>query len=72
MKECTWGEIQKKIKAIKISEQELKTANIVLFGASVNGDLAYERLKTKYNIIAFSDNNKSLWGGGSQLPELKL
>jgi FkbM family methyltransferase len=65
MKECTWGEIEKKIHGLKISEQELQSANIVLFGASMNGRLAYERLKDRYNIVAFADNNPSLWGGGS-------
>jgi FlaA1/EpsC-like NDP-sugar epimerase len=62
MKECTWEEVEKKIHGLKISEQELQSANIVLFGASVNGKLAYERLKDRYNIVAFADNNPKLWG----------
>lgn len=35
---------------------------IIIFGAGNTGQIAFERLKKDYNIIAFSDNNKVLWG----------
>jgi hypothetical protein len=35
---------------------------IVLFGASKLGEIAFEHLKNKYNIIAFIDNDKNKWG----------
>lgn len=35
---------------------------IVLFGASRLGEIAFNVLKDKYNIVYFSDNDKSKWG----------
>lgn len=36
--------------------------NIVLFGASTMGMIAYENLKEEYNIVHFLDNDKDKWG----------
>ena len=35
---------------------------VVLFGASKMGEIAYKKLKDKYEIIAFVDNDKNKWG----------
>lgn len=35
---------------------------VVLFGASKMGEIAYERLKYRYDIICFTDNDKAKWG----------
>lgn len=36
--------------------------NIVLFGASTMGIIAYENLKEEYNIVYYLDNDKDKWG----------
>ena len=35
---------------------------IIIFGTGVQGRKAYEVLSTRYNIVAFADNNSSMWG----------
>lgn len=35
---------------------------VILFGASKMGEIAYEKLKDTYDIIYFTDNDKAKWG----------
>jgi len=42
----------------------------VLFGASINGTVAYRNLKHKYNVSYFVDNDNKKWG--SQLEGIRI
>ena len=63
MKECTWQEVKNKVQSINLPEQEIKAANIVLFGVGRSGESAHKKLGNICHIVAFSDNNPKLWGG---------
>lgn len=58
-----WQKIEEKVKKICIDQEKLKKAKIILFGAGLNGSIAYEELKKDFTIYAFTDNNSKLWGG---------
>lgn len=62
MMECTWKDLENKVRDIELSEKTLQAANIVLFGAGMNGEFACENLSRTYPITAFADNNPALWG----------
>ncbi len=61
-KENQWSKIKNKAKDLQLLLPKLKDANIVLFGAGMNGSLVYQRMKQEYKICAFSDNNMNFWG----------
>lgn len=52
-----------------MKEIEMKK-KFVLFGASINGTVAYRNLKHKYNVSYFVDNDNKKWG--SQLEGIRI
>jgi FkbM family methyltransferase len=62
MRECTWEDVKRRAGEISITSDEIKSSDIVFFGAALNGDMAVEELRGELNIRAFADNNSALWG----------
>lgn len=56
-----WNKIKSKVESLQQFLPQLKDANLVLFGAGMNGSFAYQRMKQEYKICAFSDNNANFW-----------
>lgn len=61
MAENRWNQMKEIVQNIDLNRIDAN-AKIILFGAGMNGSFAYSKLKDKFNIVAFSDNNTSLWG----------
>ncbi len=59
----SWNDVEKKVEEIKNRNLNISKANIVLFGAGMNGSSAYKKLKDRCKVVGFSDNNSSLWSG---------
>ncbi len=62
MMEYSWENVEKIVSEIRNKKLDFNNSNIVLFGAGMNGSLAYQKLKVKYTVVGFSDNNSSRWG----------
>jgi FlaA1/EpsC-like NDP-sugar epimerase len=40
--------------------------DIIIFGASTRGVYVLDKLKDKYNVVAFTDNDSNKWGNKIQ------
>ena len=66
MNNYVWNDIKKRAEKMETFRQRLENSNIILFGARMNGNYAYKKIKKEYAVYAFSDNNQELWGGTYQ------
>lgn len=65
----TWNDLKALVDNIVVDEEVLKSSNLVLFGAGMNGSAAYEKLKNEYSVYAFTDNDPKYRDGTGAMYE---